>query len=90
MIYQDLKIVEVPLTVIAPWARKDFFDIGMTALLLRHFEVELAGIESGYDDDRTGSVVADGSQKRRSRSAKGETEKWLSRRWRRGAERSSK
>ena len=36
MIYEDLEIVEVALAVVAPRSRKDFFDVGVVALLLRH------------------------------------------------------
>ena len=38
VINENLEIVKVTLAVIAPWSRKDFFHVGMTALLLRHRE----------------------------------------------------
>ena len=33
---EDLEVVEVAFTVIAPWPGKEFFEVGMTALLLAH------------------------------------------------------
>lgn len=38
MVDQDFEVVEVPFAVVAPWPRKDLFEVGMTALLLRHVE----------------------------------------------------
>jgi hypothetical protein len=38
MVDQDLKVVKVAFTVVAPRSTKDLFDVGMTALLLRHVE----------------------------------------------------
>lgn len=36
MIDEDFKIVEITLTVEAPWSRENLFDIRVTSLLLRH------------------------------------------------------
>jgi len=31
--YEDFEVVKVTLTVVAPWPREDFFDIGVSSLL---------------------------------------------------------
>jgi len=36
MVDEDLEVVEVTFTVVAPWSRQDFFHIGVASLLLRH------------------------------------------------------
>jgi hypothetical protein len=36
MIDEDLEVIEVAFAVVAPGSRKDFFDIGVVALFLRH------------------------------------------------------
>ena len=36
MVDQDLQVVEVALTIVAPWPGQDLLDIGMFALVLAH------------------------------------------------------
>ena len=36
MIDENLEVVKITFTVIAPWSRQDFFDIWVASLLLRH------------------------------------------------------
>ena len=36
MIDQDLQIIKIALTIVAPWPRQNFFDIWMSSLLFRH------------------------------------------------------
>jgi hypothetical protein len=38
MVDQDLKVVKIAFTVVAPGSSKDFFDVGVTTLLFRHVE----------------------------------------------------
>jgi hypothetical protein len=43
MIDENLEVVEIALAVVAPWSRKDFFDVGMMTLLLGHVGMETRG-----------------------------------------------
>lgn len=36
MVDQDLQIIKVTLTVVAPWPREDLFDVWVVALLFGH------------------------------------------------------
>jgi hypothetical protein len=38
MVDKDFKIVKVPFAIVTPWSSEDFFNVGMTALLLCHVE----------------------------------------------------
>jgi hypothetical protein len=38
MIYEDLKVIEVSLTVVAPWSGQDLFSVWMASLLLPHIQ----------------------------------------------------
>ena len=38
VIDENLQVIKVALTVITPWARQDFFQVGVIALLLSHRE----------------------------------------------------
>ena len=44
MINQDLEIIKVAFTVVAPGSSQDLFDVGMVALLLGHGELRRSGL----------------------------------------------
>lgn len=48
MVDQDLQIIKVTLTIVAPWPRKDLFDVWVVALLLGHVE-RRAGVDLSED-----------------------------------------